>query len=245
MVDERVVGILVVDDDPDQLAVCRIALQRGFPQSQVLGARSGMECLDRLSAREVDVVVLDYKMPGMSGIDVLGRVRATWPGVLVILVTGYGDEAVAVEAMKLGAADYVMKSLDYATVLSSVLSRCLDIRDRERELESERTRNIQLATVVQTTRALAHEINNPLQVISGTCELLSTALLEVDASLAEQAGGLVGVCDRIAEVIRRLYKVTNPVCQTRMGMAMLDIEASSSAAEGEEPAGIYAGEASE
>jgi|GEM_PF-1009567 len=229
VVDTREVRILVVDDDPDQLAVCRMALQRGFPHGEVVVMRSGQECIHHLSSVGAEAVILDYKMPGMNGIEVLRHIRDSWPDALVILVTGYGDEAVAVEAMKLGAADYVMKSMDYATVLPAVLSRCLDIRDRERELEAERTRNIQLATVIQTTRALAHEINNPLQVISGTCELLSLMLTPTDPALGKQAGDLVTVCDRIADVIRRLYKVTNPVSQMRMGIAMLDIEASSPA----------------
>lgn len=227
MSDQATLRILIADDAPDQSAVCRSSILREFPSASIACVSTGTECLARAEAGECDVIILDYKMPGMDGLEVLRRISQLRPHPLAILSTGYGDEAIAVEAMKLGASDYVMKSLDYAAVLPSVLARCLEIQRQQQELEAERTRNIQLAAIIQTTRALAHEINNPLQVIAGTCELLAVEFEKHDPFHARQATDLVTVCDRIADVIRRLYNVTHPVSQTRMGIDMLDIEASS------------------
>ncbi len=219
-------SILVVDDDPDQRAICRASLRQGIPGVEVLCAGDGDECLAVADSRPLNVVVLDYMMPGMDGIQVLRRLHREFPDLVIIVATGCGDEAVAVEAMKQGATDYVMKSLDYHAMLPAVLRRALDVQRQKRELEEERTRGIQLATIVQTTRALAHEINNPLQVIASTCEVIAAALTDRDPALAQQAGEMMGVCERISDVIRRLHAVTTPVTEMRMGLQVLDINAS-------------------
>ncbi|NLC56848.1 MAG: response regulator [Armatimonadetes bacterium] len=238
MPETATVRLLLVDDDPDQLDLCRVNLERGLANAQVTCARSGDECLALMRTQEFDAVILDYKMPGMDGIAALRQVRQLQPKTLPVVMTGYGDEGVAVAAMKQGAADYVMKTLDYARVLPSVIARCLEIQRQQRELEAERTRNIQLAMVIQTTRTLAHEVNNPLQVITGTAELLAGALAEREPELAARAAKMVDVCEQIANVIRRLYRVTNPTCQTRMGLAMLDLDASSAQDPGEDADGL-------
>ena len=227
MPETATVRLLLVDDDPDQLDLCRVNLERGLANAQVTCARSGDECLALMRTQEFDAVILDYKMPGMDGIAALRQVRQLQPKTLPVVMTGYGDEGVAVAAMKQGAADYVMKTLDYARVLPSVIARCLEIQRQQRELEAERTRNIQLAMVIQTTRTLAHEVNNPLQVITGTAGASDRRLAEREPELAARAAKMVDVCGADRQRDPAPLPRDQPHCQTRMGLAMPDLDASS------------------
>ncbi|HYL81392.1 MAG TPA: sigma-54 dependent transcriptional regulator [Candidatus Acidoferrum sp.] len=107
--------ILVVDDEPSQRE-----LIGGFLRKQgheVLLARSGQEALSRVRETRVDLVLSDFKMPGMSGLDVQRAVKAVNPEIPFILMTAYGTVETAVQIMKEGAADYLTKPLDLDELL--------------------------------------------------------------------------------------------------------------------------------
>ncbi len=99
--------ILVVDDEPDM----RIALTHALSHSgySVESASSGLEALEKFEADKFSLIITDVKMPGMSGIEVLGEVRKRSPKIPVILITAYGTINNAVEAMQEGASDYILK----------------------------------------------------------------------------------------------------------------------------------------
>ena len=102
--------VLVVDDDPDYLDVmARLLQQEGHG---VLRAPDGMAALELLEQEDVDAVVTDLQMPGADGIAVLRAAGARTPPVPAVIVTGYGTARTAVEAMKLGAVDYVLKPVE-------------------------------------------------------------------------------------------------------------------------------------
>jgi len=85
--------------------------------------------LERSEGREIGCVVTDIRMPNVSGMDLLKQLRASRPDVPVILITGHGDIALAVEAMKLGAADFLEKPFDDGTLLATV-RRAIDGRSK-------------------------------------------------------------------------------------------------------------------
>ena len=102
--------VLVADDDPDYLdLMVRILQQEGH---DVLLAPDGTAALELLEQEDVDAVVTDLQMPGADGIAVLRAAGARTPPVPAVIVTGYGTARTAVEAMKLGAVDYVLKPLE-------------------------------------------------------------------------------------------------------------------------------------
>lgn len=76
------------------------------------GSDSGKNALERLAERPVDVVFLDIKMPGMDGIETLHRIKEVYPSTQVVMMTAYGSVESSVQAMKMGASDYLMKPLD-------------------------------------------------------------------------------------------------------------------------------------
>jgi two-component system response regulator RegA len=102
--------VLVVDDDDTyRTALGRAFERRGF---EVLAAASVAEALEMAERVTPDFASIDLRMPGASGLELVRRLTALHPNVRVVVLTGYGSIATAVEAVKLGAADYLTKPAD-------------------------------------------------------------------------------------------------------------------------------------
>ena len=116
------VGIMVVDDDEAH----RVTLQRHIAAMghRVTSAASAEEALNRVSAAAPDIVLTDVKMPGMSGFDLLRRLKASTPTVDVILLTGYASMQAAIDAIRDGAFDFLLKPLDLDHI-DEVMTRCI------------------------------------------------------------------------------------------------------------------------
>jgi nitrogen regulation protein NR(I) len=98
--------ILIVDDDKS----IRYSLKRMLEEKySILTAQNGEEALDRIRETPPDLIIMDIKMPGRNGIDVLKEIKAFDPKSLVIIMTAYGTTETAIEAMKFGAFDYILK----------------------------------------------------------------------------------------------------------------------------------------
>ncbi|MDJ0667175.1 MAG: sigma-54 dependent transcriptional regulator [Desulfobacterales bacterium] len=103
-------SILIVDDEKNYTAVLSVVLQEeGY---ETLTANSAAEALATLKIEDVDLVVTDMKMPGMDGLELLGRVKQQWPDVPVIMMTAHGTVDKAVEAMQKGAYTFILKPFD-------------------------------------------------------------------------------------------------------------------------------------
>ena len=122
--------VLVVDDEEGVRASIRVILEE---TCEVLEAETGAEALELLRTREVDLVMLDQRMPGEPGIDVLSRVKAADPSTVVVLATAVHDVRIAVEALKRGAYDYITKPFDVDAILM-LAERALEKRALEREV---------------------------------------------------------------------------------------------------------------
>ncbi|MHC1724505.1 MAG: response regulator [Syntrophobacteraceae bacterium] len=102
-------NILVVDDEFSVRESLLVWLKKsGY---RVAGAGSGKEALAMLDQAPFDIVLLDIKMPGMDGIEVLRLIKANYPRTMVVMMTAYASIESAVDAMKAGAGDYLMKPL--------------------------------------------------------------------------------------------------------------------------------------
>ena len=122
--------ILIVEDDPVQREMLS-----GFLRDlgvETVEAGDGHEALDRLSSQPIDLVVTDLRMPGMEGSELLREIKSQNPEVGVVLVTAYGTVQGAVEALKDGACNYLLKPLDLDEV-EQVIGRCLAERQLKRE----------------------------------------------------------------------------------------------------------------
>jgi len=101
--------ILLVEDNPKDVALTKAILAKKGDQFELTIAVSGEQALEMLKSSLPDIVLLDYNLPGMNGLAVLEEVRRNKWQVAVVMLTGRGDELVAVEAIKQGADDYLVK----------------------------------------------------------------------------------------------------------------------------------------
>ncbi len=225
---------LVVDDEPDmRWLLAGVLRDQGF---EVVAAENGRAALEQISRESPDVVLLDLRMPGLDGIQVLKQVKAVDPHIPVVIVTAYGALPSAVRAMRLGAYDYLTKPFDNDEILFT-LRRALE----KRELEAARLKAAKVATILEVARALSHEINNSLAAILGHAQMLEREIEE--ASAAGRIKMIIERCERIAWVIRRLSSIMEPVATFQPGVGpMLDLASSGPSTEeptedGQDPGG--------
>ncbi len=110
--------VLIVDDEVDfRETIVKRLRDRNL---EVSDAESGMAALDLLASQDIDVVVLDVKMPGMDGIETLREIKKKWPLVEVIMLTGHASVESGIQGMQLGAFDYVMKPVPLDDLLDKM-----------------------------------------------------------------------------------------------------------------------------
>ena len=109
--------ILVIDDEPIVRTSCIRSLSpEGY---EVKLASSGKEALELLENEPFNLVLLDLKMPDMDGIEVLKKIKDTWPDTKVVMITGYSTVETAVKTLKLGAFSYLEKPFTPDTLLET------------------------------------------------------------------------------------------------------------------------------
>ncbi|MEO1167020.1 MAG: response regulator, partial [Chloroflexota bacterium] len=129
--------VLVVDDEgANRYSVSKTLQRVGYIVSE---AGSGEEALDHLTGQEFDVVLTDIRMQGIDGVELLRRIKEESPDAIVILMTGYASLGTAVEALRLGAHDYLIKPSSNQDIRQSVqrgIERARNLRRRRRLLET-------------------------------------------------------------------------------------------------------------
>ena len=149
MVSMNHIRILVVDDDSlVRRSLCEILTLEGYFCVHV---PSGIEALARLSESSFDIIISDMKMPQMDGLELLKRIRADFPNIAVIMVTGFGSIENAVVAMREGAVDYISKPVidDEIKMVISRIAQERKLVDENKYLHKK---------LVSTTRQKCHDI---------------------------------------------------------------------------------------
>lgn len=140
--------VLLVDDEEDFVEMLSLRLQELGEKVSI--AYGGQEGLDALVNTPIDVVILDIKMPGMDGIETLREIKKHFPLVEVIMLTGHGSTETAVEGMKLGAFDYLMKPADFGD-----LSAKLEGARKRKDEQEERIRKAEVKLLVRKSGGLS------------------------------------------------------------------------------------------
>ena len=203
--------LLYVDDDPALARLVQKGLERRGYQVETAG--DGASGLARLAGGGFDVVALDHYMPGQDGLETLAAIRELADPPAVVYVTGTQESSVAVAALKAGASDYVVKTIEgeFIALLAAAIDQSLEgVRLRrakesaEAEVRAARDRFEALAAErALLMREMNHRVGNSLQIIAALLHLQSSASRNPDVKSA-----LAGANRRVmavAQVHRRLY----------------------------------------
>ena len=159
--------VLVVDDEE----IIRKLLQRTLEAAHydVVTAASGEEALNKVSQLDFRVVLCDITMPGMSGIELLQQLTANWPETPVVMVTALADAQTAVEAMKMGAYDYIVKPFDSPDLLQkmhrAMEKRNLLLEQERHQLEIEQKVTEHAAQLQQQFKELVGSLSREHQLL--------------------------------------------------------------------------------
>lgn len=156
--------ILIIDDEADMRFAMRMLLER--TGHQVVEAGDGEAALKKLAEENADLALLDMRLPGMDGIQILQRIKTEYPNVPVVMVTGYGNVELADQALQMGADHYLSKPFhnkELLNVLHGILQkRGLPIPEPEKPVET-----VALATTASPEPAAAKKMDRKQMGIIG------------------------------------------------------------------------------
>jgi len=182
--------ILVVDDSPTELKRAALLLDK-HDQWDVLTAKNGSEAISVLESHEPNLVVTDLQMPDFSGLELLQEIHKMMPDLPVVMMTAEGNDKIAMQCLREGAASYVPKS-DLAFDLSQTVERLL-----ERAQKSSERHRLQ-----KRLRSLEHNIENDLKLISSLTHELHVLIQQL-TGLAE--GASLRITTAIDEALLNAY----------------------------------------
>lgn len=173
--------VLIIEDEEAHFSLMKRAIARELPYASVFHFQEANTCLERLDQINPTVIITDYLMPGMNGIEFLELLNQKDIDVPVIMITGQGDENISVRAMKSGAKDYLVKSGDFFTLLPSVIEKVVRQRELKQSLrESERQKQAILDAsmdqiryvdadlkIIWANKTVISDLNVPLEDVIG------------------------------------------------------------------------------
>lgn len=197
-----VINVLVIDDDLGDLKLIR-RLLAGRPEgAKIYEAKSYEEALS-FSEMVPDVVLLDYLMPDLTGLEMLKRLKEKWPGAAYILMTGHGDEEIAKSAIQLGATDYIAKRSLNQNALFRMLDTGIALTQMQAKIDLQRQ---ELETFAHM---LVHDFKAPIRGVSFLAEQINEGLEIGDMADVQVSLGLLTRSTRqMSDLIESLAMLT-------------------------------------
>ena len=205
---------LVVDDDPADQMLCRILLQQVDAERHIHCVPSGAEAVSYISAEKVDCVLLDYHLLDGQADTYIERIKAVSPWVPIIMLSGTGSEAKAALALRLGAADYLVKGRVTAQALQRSITTAIIKAELSRSLDMERRGLISANKELRKQRreiqsfyhTVSHELKTPITAIREFASLVNDGILgEVNEDQKDALDTTISCCDRLTRLVHDLF----------------------------------------
>lgn len=219
------ITIFIVDDDEGLIRLLARAVRREGYHAETAG--SGAEALAWLQSHNPDLMLLDLKLADLNGSELVERLQACQRKVPFVIITGQGDERVAVEMMKRGALDYIVKDGHFLEHVPAVMQRSLAQLDRERRLaEAEEDRKRLEREVLeiseQEQRRIGHDLHDGLgQTLAGVdilLEVLKKRLASHSPGDADAISAISGYVKEAIQQTRMLAQGLSPVHMETNGL---------------------------
>jgi CheY-like chemotaxis protein len=194
--------ILIVDDSEDDRLLYRRALKKGAGFSYaVTETASGEDALACMASGAFACVLLDYSLPGRNGVEILKRIRAKYPFVPVVMLTGLGNEKIAVAAMLEGAQNYICKAHIDPQTLAHVIQVAIQHCKMQSRIAEQR------GALEAFARALAHDLKEPVRTIRTLLDVVNTEL-SPEGKTSEHLQSIRYAAERMNSMIDTVYFYT-------------------------------------
>jgi signal transduction histidine kinase len=211
--------VLIIDDNIDDREVYRRMLARvSGTNYTVIEAESGDEGLALNSQRHPHCILLDYSLPGRDGLGVLSEILAQDAAANVVMLTGQGNETVAVEVMKSGARDYLTKD----ALSPETLHRCIQNAVMHGVLEAKLEQKRQSLEIF--TRAMAHDLKEPLRTIKSFSRILHGSA-ELPAEDRELLDYILSAADHMEDLIVKVSGFTKLEVSSELELKPISLSA--------------------
>ena len=219
------IHLLLVDDEDDfRNTLAKRLRKKGISPMQAVNGEKAIAILEN---HRMDVVVLDVKMPGMDGVEVLGHIKKKYPKTEVIFLTGHAATQDGVEGIKTGAFDYLSKPIEFEHLFGKIKQAYEKIKREEEKLKEAEFRKYMEEQMMTTERlaslgtlaaGVAHEINNPLAIINESAGWLKLILSKEEMAGMPRKQDFEKALNKIEKGVERAKRIT---CQL-LGFAKKD-----------------------
>ncbi|MGE4352132.1 MAG: response regulator [Bdellovibrionales bacterium] len=191
--------LLTIEDSEDDRYLYRRLLTQGLKSAIHIEEKdNGEDGLRYLQENTPDCVLLDYSLPGQDGIEILQKIREDHPFLAIVMLTGQGNEALAVKAIRAGAQNYISKNNLSAETLKQAIGLAVDHSRMEKHIEEQRT------SLELFTRALAHDLREPVRTIRSFLDILKKTNLSEEKT-KEYYSYIYKAAERMAALIDSVY----------------------------------------
>ncbi len=200
------VHVLIVEDEE----IIRVMFQQSFENwgFQVDTAENGKEGLEKCQEKNYHIVATDLNMPVMTGMELLKKVKSKWPFIEVIVITGFATIESAIEAMKAGAYDFILKPVNFDHVQFTI-DKCFQKIKRQAENTELRQLNAQLMELNEMKDKFLyitnHEMRTPLTIVKGYLDVLHNLMPEENEDLTEILEILNNTVNEMNDIVERMH----------------------------------------
>ncbi len=210
-----VISVLIVDDEPRFRSGLRrlFSVMKGQHSYHIYEAENGKDVFEKLKQTPPDCILLDYCLPGQNGLDLLKAIHAQFIDLPIVMITGHGDEEIAVQALQNGAMDYLVKGSISQESLQRAIDNAVEKVMMRLALETQRLELVEAEkqrTMIQSLGTACHHLGQPATSI--TCYLALMKRLNPPKEIQDLIDKCTESANGLGEVLHNLQRLTT--CRT-------------------------------